>query len=131
MPTPAFKLRPYLSDFTAVLVPSENATISGLNIGPKLSYISGNSVLIVNTQYPSNRFEAIVTTYDQTTGILAIEQVTNIRGMSFGGPKLYTINVCGERGTNILTGSGIPSSTIGRPGDIYINTNSGDMLIKS
>ena len=131
MPTPAFKLRPYLTDFTATILPSENATISGLTIGPKLSYISGNSVLIVNTQYPSNRFEAIVTSYDQNTGVLAIEQVTNIRGMSFGGPKVYTINICGERGTAIFTGSTIPSSTAGRSGDIYINTSSGDMLIKS
>ena len=131
MPTPAFKLRPYISEFTAILNPVENGVISELNIGSKLSYITGNSVLIINSQHRSNRFEAIVTNYNSSTGIIALEQITNIRGISFGGPKSYTINLCGERATQILTGSSTPSSTSGRPGDIFINTSSGDMLIKS
>ena len=131
MPTPAFRLRPYTVTFSATINPTENGTISSLSIGPQYGYVSGNSVLVTNTQYPTNRFEALVTSYSVSAGTMALEQLTNIRGMSFGGPKNYTMALCGERGSSVLTGSTTPVSLSGRAGDVFIDVSTGDLYIKS
>lgn len=130
MAAPAFRLRPYKISFIATLNPSENQTILNLNIGSKLLYTAGNSVLIINETESDNKFEAIVTSYNIDTGFINLEQITNIHGSNFGGPKKYTINLCGERGSTILTGTGVPSSSVGRLGDIFIDLSSGNLLIK-
>ena len=130
-PTPLFRGNPFTINFAYDFgSPTENASYTGISVGKKLGYNPGNSALIINSGFPTNRFEAIVTFYDKNTGLMNINQVTNIRGSTFGLTG-FTISLAGERGGNLYSGSGTPGSSQGRVGDWYMNTVSGDLYIKS
>lgn len=111
--------------------PTENGTIS---VGPILSlkylaYTSGQSVLVAKAAVPTSKFEAIVDTYDPSAGTLTLKDITSLSG-TFGTSN-YAINLVGERGSKITSGSGAPSSTAGRVGDLYIDTVTGQVYIKT
>ena len=61
-----------------------------LIIGTGYAYIIGNSVVVVQTGVPENRFEGIVTGY--SSGSLTISNITNIQG-TFDGVTSYFYNV--------------------------------------
>ena len=129
MPTPAFRLRgdQYLKTFSANLTPTENGTITGINIGTNLAYSAGNSILILTSA--TNKFEAIVTSYTPSTGLMDITEITNIRGSTFGS-QIYQINLSGERGTNWYSGTTGPTGGAGRIGDFWINIATGELYQK-
>ena len=116
-------------EFTADLTPVENSTIL-VQISKALGYSSGQSVLVISKSNPSNVFEAIVTSYSATTGWLALEQITNIKGSTFGD-QIYILNLAGERGKSMFNGTTGPSNNVGRPGDMFLDTITGDLYIKS
>ena len=51
-----------------------------LTVGTQLSYIPGNSVVVVDSSDSSNRFEGTVTSYTKSSGALSIGSITNISG---------------------------------------------------
>ena len=108
---------------------SEGGTVTlGSSWGLKfLAYTPGQSVRVIKASDPTSKFEAIVTSYDASNGTIILDQITNNSG-TFGNAN-YTINLVGERGTLIKTGSGDPTtnSVQGRIGDLYIDTDTGSM----
>jgi hypothetical protein len=103
----------------------------GSSMGLKyLAYTPGQSVLIVRGGSPNDQFEAIIQSYDPSAGSMVLERPTSIIGTTFGAAN-YTINLVGQRGSIITQGSGPPPSTFGRPGDMYIDTDTGDVYVKS
>lgn len=132
MAAPLFRGKPYFAVFTHTFSsnPEENGTVT-LTIGSKYSFTTGNSVIIAPRLTDTHRFEAIVTSYDSSTGVIQLSELTNIRGSSFSTIGLWTITLAGERGSKITYGSGIPNSNIGRVGDTYIDTITGEMYVKS
>lgn len=131
MAIPISRGKPYYAKFTASLNPTENGTItSGLNIGSKYSFASGNSVIISGQFISSTRFEAIVTNYDSSTGDMTLESITNLSG-TFTPSMLLQITLTGQRGSKIVAASGTPSVNTGRSGDMYVNSTTGEVFIKS
>lgn len=136
MPTPLTRGRPYYATFSATdLAPIENGTLS-INIGSKYSFIPGNTVIIYNSINALLRFEAIVQSYDMGSGDMELYQITNIKQGAGGswpqmGSKTYVISLAGQRGSIISSSTGAPSSTSGRVGDMYIDSTTGSVYIKS
>lgn len=73
--------------------------------------------------------EGIVSYYDEASGNIVLEQLTNIYGI-FGGLVDYTINLTGKRGTSIFSNYSPPIQKIGRFGDTYIDRTTKDFYIK-
>ena len=133
MPTPNFRIKAdiYQTTFTGnISKPAEDTTLGPLTIPAKLGYTAGQSVLITNVIYPVTRFEAIITSYNPSIGTLNLEQTTNVKGTNYGNGITWGINLTGERGTNIYSGTSVPESTKGRPGDLYLNTTNGELFQK-
>jgi hypothetical protein len=59
-----------------------------------------------------------------------LQNPTSIVGSTFGSAN-YTVNLVGQRGSIITQGSGPPAPTFGRPGDMYIDTNTGQVYVKT
>lgn len=131
MAVPLFRGKPYTTSFTVspAILPNENDTLT-FNIGKKYSFTPGNSVIISGTLATSSRFEAIVDVYDPLTGDMTVTEITNIKNFTTAIAPL-TITLTGERGSKILANSGAPSNTNGRSGDMYIDTATGEVYIKS
>jgi hypothetical protein len=94
-----------------------------------LAYTAGQSVRVSKAADPSTYFEAIVESYDGATYTIVLSDITSVNGSTWGASN-YTINLVGERGSKITSGSGAPSSSAGRVGDIYIDTVTGEVYIK-
>jgi hypothetical protein len=120
--------KPYYVKFNATLpTPTEGGTLS-IDIGQKYSFTEGNTV-IVSAQFNSAiRFEAIVTSY--TSNTIVLEDITNIMG-NFASTTLFQMSLAGERGSKIRYGTGAPGSLVGRSGDMYIDSTTGEVYIKS
>lgn len=131
MATPLTRGKPYFARFTHIFptIPVENDTFSNINIGSKYSFTGGNSV-IIKSQFTSSRFEAVVDSYDSSTGVMSISEITNILG-DLSGIGIWTITLAGQRGSKITSGSGVPVVLVGRPGDMYIDTDTGQIYLKS
>ncbi len=117
--------------FAGNLSPTENGTISipsSLSL-KYLAYTSGQSVIVTKASSPTDKFEAIIDTYDSSLGTLTLKDITSISG-SFGISN-YTLNLVGERGSKITSSSGEPNPAVGRHGDMYIDTVTGLVYIKS
>ena len=84
-----------------------------LNIGTGYAYITGNSVLVVQSSNSANRFEGTVASY--IGGNLTITSITNIQG-SFGASVTYNVNLDGIDGPTGPTGS-IGTGPTGPRGD--------------
>lgn len=125
----------YQVEFNANFTPSENATISFnfQSTNPNLGYSASQSVLICSKAAPTNRFEAIITAISKTiAGVyyIDLEQITNITGSTFGN-QTYVLNLTGERGKSMFNGTTGPTGSQGRIGDMFLDTVSGDLYIKS
>ena len=129
MAIPLTRGKPYYAKFSANLTPVENTDLE-FTIPSKHSFAAGNTV-IVSGQYTSSiRFEGIVKSYNESTGNIVLESITNITGL-FSGNMALQINLAGERGSRITAIPGNPPESGGRPGDIFINSTSGEIYIKS
>ena len=136
MAVPLIRGSPYLVKFTinppglvAAIVENSNVTFL---VGAKYNFREGNSVLVTKNPPSTDRFEAVVSAYNPSTGVITLSEVTNVRGswpIGFSGP--VTMNLTGERGSGVLVGPGAPTSEKGRIGDVYIDTSSGAMYLKT
>jgi hypothetical protein len=65
---------------TAVtLTPVVNGSVT-VTVQPKLAYIPGNSVLVVNSTNSTSYFEGSVLTYGYETGVMTVNKITNVNG---------------------------------------------------
>lgn len=86
--------------------------VQTITFDPGLSYISGNSVVVVSTTDPSHYFQGRVLAYNITTGTMEI-YITKVVGNPNFPSDIYEINL------NPLDGPGVP-----------IGGNAGDILTK-
>ena len=69
------------------------------NVEPGLSYISGNSVIVVEyLSDPINSFEGIITYYNSVTGNIYVGNIRNINGVFDGNQYYYNVNLDGMDG---------------------------------
>ena len=119
----------------AISAPNENDTMT-INIGVKYSFTSGNSVIVSGFYNSTSRFEAVVDSYDSSTGDMTLIEITNIQGFKDIGNSpiqigLFNITLAGQRGSKILHGTADPNTlTVGRTGDTYINDITGEVYYK-
>lgn len=136
MATPLFRGKPYYAIFSTspAITPVENNSLT-IVIGTRYSFAPGNSVIITNTLNSGLRFEGIVSSYNSDTdGQMVISDITNIRtagGGSWPQSGPFTISLAGERGSKIIGGASPPDNGTGRDGDMYVNTATGEVFIKS
>jgi hypothetical protein len=131
MAVPLFRGKPYMTKFTispGIPKPSENDELD-INIGPKYSFTAGSSVIVSGFYDGSSRFEAIVDSYDASTGDMHLSLITNIQGFATS-VGIFNITLTGQRGSRIVHGNGPPSATDGRPGDTYIDDSTGQIYYK-
>jgi hypothetical protein len=91
---------------------SNPVTLGGaetITFEPGLSYINGNSVVVVSTTDSSHYFQGTVVAYDSETGAMEI-YITKVVGDANFPSDIYEINL------NPLDGPGVPVG--GNPGDI-------------
>jgi len=86
--------------------------IQTITFAPGLSYINGNSVVVVSTMDPSHYFQGTVMAYDALTGAMEI-YITKVVGDANFPSDIYEINL------NPLDGPGVP-----------VGGNAGDILTK-
>lgn len=133
MAVPLTRGKPYYATFSATLSPTENGTVT-TNVGKKYSFSPGNTVIISRDVNSLLRFEGIVDSYDSSTGSMSIKEITNIKtggGGTWPQTGTFNISLGGQRGSLISSGTGAPSSSIGRSGDMYIDSTTGQVYIKS
>lgn len=125
-----YKRASFYANFATPVADTGTVTI-GPTYGLRyLAYTAGQSVLIVRGGSPADQFEAIITSYDPASGTLVLEQPTLIVGSTFGSAN-YTINLVGQRGGRITQSAGPPAASFGRAGDMYIDTTTGDVYVKT
>ena len=141
MAVPLFRGKPYNAVFSATISTpiseGSSVSISGSSL-KKLNFDIGNTVIISAESNPTNKFEGIISAYNRNTGTMTISEITNIRNEAnilingnFGGPRNYNILLSGERGSKIFSNTTTPTNTVGRIGDLYIETSTGKLYIKS
>jgi hypothetical protein len=133
MAVPITRGSPYYVKFNVPepgITPTENSSVS-FHIGLKYGFRAGNSVIITKETSTSDRFEGIVSAYNPLIGVLTVSELTNIRGTWSGFKGNVYINLTGERGSGILIGTGEPTTGKGREGDVYIDTATGLLYIKT
>jgi len=98
----------YLSATTTAVTPNpvQGGSVT-LTIGSKLSYITGNSLLVINSTNSSVRFEGRVQSYNSTSGAITIGSITNILGTFTS--SIYNVNLDGIDGPTGPTG---PSGSV-------------------
>ena len=92
-----------------------NGGILSLIIGSNLAYITGNSVVVVDTT-SSNTFEGRVNIYDSLSGSITIDTITNINGFSSGVTSVFNINLDGIDGPQGIQGIQGPTGEQGIQG---------------
>lgn len=127
MATPLLRGKPYMALVTLPNSPVENETMI-INVGSKYSFTEGNSVIIAGRYNTGFHFEAIVGSYVADTGVMTLDEITNIVGTY---TQLCTVTLAGQRGSKIIGGNGAPNDTSGRPGDLYIDKITGEIYLKS
>lgn len=133
MATPLTRGKPYYATFSATLSPTENGTIT-INIGKKYSFSPGNTVIVSRSVNSLLTFEGLVGSYNSGTGDMTITDITNIKSGGGGSwPQIGSFNISlgGQRGSLISGGNGAPSTQVGRLGDMYIDSTTGNVYIKS
>ena len=97
----------YLSATTTVTPnPVQGGSVS-LTIGSNLSYITGNSVLVINSTNSAVHFEGRVQSYNFNSGAITIGSITNILGTFTS--SIYNVNLDGIDGPTGPTG---PSGSV-------------------
>ena len=92
-----------------------NGGILSMIIGSNLAYITGNSVVVVDTT-SSNTFEGRVNIYDSLSGSITIDTITNINGFSSGVTSVFNINLDGIDGPQGIQGIQGPTGEQGIQG---------------
>jgi len=94
------------------------SSILQIQVEPGLSYIPGNSVIVVSSDISINKdlnsFEGIVYAYNKNNGNIVINHIVNIHGV-FTGEHYYLVNIDGIDGPQGNIG---PQGHTGPPGQI-------------
>jgi hypothetical protein len=81
-------------------------------VDTNLSYSPAQNVILIDSTYPYNNCHALVSVYSPTTGILVLDNITNINGSFSANAVPYTVNVEGAVGpTGPLGPAGVASNT--------------------
>jgi formylmethanofuran dehydrogenase subunit D len=97
-----------------IINPIQGGSIS-FSVSSNLAYITGNSIIVVDSNNSANNFEGIVFLYNSNTGNLVINNITNIQG-TFGTSIIYNINLDGIDGPTGYTGDIGPTGDTGPTG---------------
>ena len=81
--------------------PTEGGTET-FTVGTDLPYITGNSVIVVDSTNSANSFEGRVQTYTANSGSMTVDSITNIKGTF--GTQVYNVNLDGIDGPTGATG---------------------------
>jgi hypothetical protein len=107
-----------------------------VSVAAQLSYIVGNSVIVVSSANNANKFEGSVQTYNSSTGVMDINNIQNITG-DFTSTVVYNVNLdgidgptgqVGPTGPRGYTGASGTSTTAANTFTYYLSstTSSGD-----
>jgi hypothetical protein len=84
---------------TPITIIPFNGGFCNFNVEPGLSYISGNSVIVVEyLSDPINSFEGIITYYNSVSGNIYVGNIRNINGVFDGNQHFYNVNLDGMDG---------------------------------
>ncbi len=106
------------STTSAVTVTPTTAGSLSLTVSSGLSYIPGNSVIVVSSITRANSFEGTVNAYNTSTGVIDISNIQNINGV-FTSSVVYNVNldgIDGPIGPQGSTGSTGPTGCTGPTG---------------
>ena len=92
------------STSSITLSPVQGGSIGPITVDTNLAYITGNSIVVVDSTNASNSFEGRIASYNPITGALSLSDITNIKG-TFGSSVVYNINLDGIDGPTGSTGS--------------------------
>lgn len=100
----------FLTSTTTVITPNpvEGGSIS-LTVASNLAYITGNSVIVIDSTNSANFFAGRVQSY--SAGALVLDSIKNIEG-TFGS-AVYNVNLNGSDGASGTTGSTGPTGPSG------------------
>jgi hypothetical protein len=73
-------------------------------VGTNLAYITGNSVVVVDSTNSANLFSGVVSSYIATTGSLNLVYINSVKG-TYGASVVYNVNLDGTAGPTGSTGS--------------------------
>ena len=99
-----------------------------LYVAPMLSFIQGNSVIVIGQSDNTKSFEGSVDTYNRTTGRLTIVNIQNVKpdGTSSLPAQIYNVNLDGIDGpTGPIGPTGPKSSVTGATGPQGANGSGG------
>jgi len=99
--------------FAFVPIPTQGSSYSNIPISPNLAYIAGNSILIIRSDDQTVRCEATVFSYSPSSGLLAVQGVTNVKGNWTTSTYLYNVNLDGIDGPTGYTGPAGYTGAIG------------------
>jgi hypothetical protein len=104
--------------FTTSMIDTTNVVLNGtltFSVDLNLAYKPGSSILIVDQNNYMNSFQAFVSGYDNTSGIMSVYGINNING-SFSGLVLCNVNLNGIQGPTGYTGTTGPTGPTGLTG---------------
>jgi hypothetical protein len=97
----------YYTNTTTAITPTPTEGGSQvLTVATGLAYITGNSVIIIDSTDNSKSFEARVGTYNPITGSMTLVGITNLRGGPPWNNAIYDVNLDGIDGPTGATGLG-------------------------
>jgi hypothetical protein len=92
---------------TATVTPALPTPVTGgsqtFTVATGLAYITGNTVVVVDSTNAANTFQGRVQTYTAGTGAIVIDQITNIAGTFTS--QIYNVNLNGISGPTGSTGA--------------------------
>jgi hypothetical protein len=103
------------SSTTAVTITPVQLSTVQLTVSTQLSYIIGNSVIVVSASNTNTRFEGTVQQYNSVTGVLDIYNIQNITG-NFSSETVYNVNLDGIDGPTGQVGPTGPRGITGASG---------------
>lgn len=111
----------YYTNTTSAITPTPTEGGSQvLTVATNLSYITGNSVIVVDSSDNSKSFEARVGTYNPITGSMTLVGITNLKGGPPWNNAIYDVNldgIDGPTGSTGLQGETGPTGSTGPTGE--------------
>jgi hypothetical protein len=116
--------------YSYTLYPVQNSTVTVV-VAAQLSYIPGNSVVVVSSVNTANHFEGRVQSYDSGSGSITIQDIQNITG-DFTADVIYNMNLdgidgpmgaAGATGAQGPTGASGTSSTAANTFTYYLSSS--------
>lgn len=95
----------YYTSSTPTYVSPTSELTETLQVGTGLAYMQGSYVSVVDSININNSFNALVQSYNKTTGIIDIASFSNISGLfGYADARIYNVNLGGIQGPTGPTG---------------------------